>query len=87
MSIERGIIQAFPNAETILVPVADGGEGTMGNLVAATEGYTKTVTVKGPLGKPLEAKYGVLGDHQTCIIEMATASGLNLISSTEREST
>ena len=82
-SIEKGVFQAFPNAETVLVPVADGGEGTMENLVAVTKGYTKTVLVIGPLRSPIEAKYGVLGDTKTCIIEMATASGLNLLSSTE----
>lgn len=55
----------------------------MENLVAVTKGYTKTVLVIGPLNSPIEAKYGVLGDNKTCIIEMATASGLNLINSTE----
>lgn len=83
LSIEKGIVHAFPNAETVLVPVADGGEGTMENLVAVTKGYTKSVLVIGPLGRTIEAKYGVLGDNQTCIIEMATASGLNLVSSDE----
>jgi glycerate 2-kinase len=84
MSIEKGIATAFPNAEIVLVPVADGGEGTMENLVAATKGHTMKVIVKGPLGKMLEAQYGVLGDNQTCIIEMATASGLSLIDRSER---
>ena len=84
LSIERGILHAFPHAETVLVPVADGGEGTMENLVAATGGHKIKVQVIDPLKKPIEAEFGVLGDQQTCIIEIAAASGLNLISSTER---
>jgi len=84
LSIERGILRAFPHAETVLVPAADGGEGTMENLVAATGGYKQKVSVIGPLKNPIEAEFGVLGNHQTCIIEIAAASGLNLISSTER---
>ncbi|MBS4205351.1 glycerate kinase [Lederbergia citrea] len=83
VSIEKGVLQAFPDAETVLIPVADGGEGTMENLVAATNGHTKAVTVTGPLGKQIQADYGVLGDQQTCVIEMATASGLNLVGCNE----
>lgn len=78
-SINQGVKKAYPNAETTLVPVADGGEGTMSTLVAATNGITKKTTVIGPLGENLEAEYGVLGDHKTCVIEMATASGLDLV--------
>ncbi|MEH7224125.1 glycerate kinase [Bacillus sp. JJ1566] len=84
LSIEKGIKNAFPNAETRLIPVADGGEGTMENLVSSTKGHKVAVTVTGPLGKPVEAFFGVLGDNETCIIEMASASGLDLISRSER---
>ncbi|MEI3612749.1 glycerate kinase [Pseudogracilibacillus sp. SO30301A] len=82
-SIEKGVKNAFPEAETVLIPVADGGEGTMDTLVSATNGREVSVGVTGPLGQPINAKYGVLGDKKTCIIEMATASGLNLINDTE----
>lgn len=82
-SVEKGVKNAFPEAETVLIPVADGGEGTMETLVSATNGREVSVGVTGPLGKPIDAKYGVLGDEQTCIIEMATASGLNLINDAE----
>ncbi|MEH7387511.1 glycerate kinase [Bacillus sp. JJ1521] len=85
ISIEKGIKNAFPNAETILIPVADGGEGTMENLVSSTKGHKVPVTVTGPLGRPVEAYFGVLGDNETCIIEMANASGLDLISRSERD--
>lgn len=69
----------------MLIPVADGGEGTMENLVSSTKGHKVAVTVAGPLGKPIEAFFGVLGDNETCIIEMASASGLDLISRSERD--
>lgn len=85
IAIEKGIKNYSPNIETVLVPVADGGEGTMDSLVAATQGKKVDVTVTGPLGTPVKAQYGVLGDHKTCVIEMASASGLCLISSSERD--
>ncbi|MBP1989117.1 glycerate kinase [Paenibacillus eucommiae] len=69
----------MPHANTILVPVADGGEGTTDSLVAATGGHLVDVTVTGPLGEAVQAQYGVLGDGQTCVIEMASASGLILV--------
>lgn len=77
--IDIGIKQAFKDAETIKLPVGDGGEGTMETLVAATGGSIKNVSVVGPLGNAVQASYGVLGDGETCVIEMATASGLHLV--------
>ncbi|WP_078378797.1 glycerate kinase [Sutcliffiella halmapala] len=82
--IEYGIKKAVPEAETVLVPVADGGEGTMESLVAATNGKKVEVMVKGPLLEPVQAAYGVLGDEETCVIEMASASGLMLVDLEER---
>ncbi|AXI10241.1 glycerate kinase [Oceanobacillus zhaokaii] len=78
-SINSGIKRVFPNAKTVLLPVGDGGEGTMDTLVAATNGTTKSVSVVGPLGNDVTAKYGILGDTKTCVIEMASASGLDLV--------
>ncbi|MBY7144309.1 glycerate kinase [Virgibacillus sp. NKC19-3] len=78
-AIDRGVKKAFYDAETVLLPVADGGEGSMETLVSATDGKIKHTPVIGPLGNKVEAAYGVLGDGKTCVIEMATASGLNLI--------
>ncbi|PQD95065.1 glycerate kinase [Pradoshia eiseniae] len=78
-AIERGVKKAAPDAQTVLVPVADGGEGTLDSLVSATNGRKVQVKVKGPLLEPVQAEYGVLGDGETCVIEMARASGLNLI--------
>jgi glycerate kinase len=78
-AIHRGVKKAYPEVETVLVPVADGGEGTMRTLVAATNGTIKKTTVRNPLGKEFETAYGVLGDEETCVIEMAMASGIDLI--------
>ncbi|MBP1971245.1 glycerate kinase [Virgibacillus natechei] len=78
-AMNKGIKKAFSDAETVLLPVADGGEGSMETLVSATNGKIEHVQVVGPLGSKVEAAYGILGDSETCVIEMATASGLNLV--------
>ena len=78
-AIGKGIKKAARDAEMLLVPVADGGEGTMDSLVAATGGRKADVTVTGPLLEPVQAAYGILGDGKTCVIEMASASGICLV--------
>jgi glycerate kinase len=78
-AVEAGFRQVFPDADYVLVPVADGGEGTVDAMVAATGGRKETVTVSGPLGEPVEAFYGLTGDGDTAVIEMAAASGLMLV--------
>lgn len=85
-AIERGVKRRFPQAETIKVPIADGGEGTMESLVMATGGRTVEVQVTGPLGSPVDAAYGLLQSESgnVAVIEMAQASGLILIASNER---
>lgn len=60
-AIARGIRRAVPDADVVVVPVADGGEGTVAALVAATEGHMFTARVSGPLGEPVEAPFGILG--------------------------
>ncbi|MBS4174841.1 glycerate kinase [Bacillus sp. FJAT-49736] len=83
-AIERGVKKAFSKADTIVVPVADGGEGTMDSLVTATNGRKIETVVKGPLMEDIKSSYGILGDEQTCVIEMASASGLNLVEPDKR---
>ena len=78
-AIRRGVTAALPDAETVLVPVADGGDGTMQALVDATGGQVFTSRVTGPLGQLLDAQWGVMGDSRTAVIEMALASGLALV--------
>ena len=70
---------AAPDAQTVLAPVADGGDGTLNALVDATGGQVFSSRVSGPLGQPLEAPWGVMGDGRTVVIEMALASGLALV--------
>jgi glycerate kinase len=78
-AIEAGFRQVFADAEYLLIPVADGGEGTVETLVAATGGRFISTAVHDPLGKVIEASYGVDGNNETAYIEMAAASGLELI--------
>lgn len=78
-AIELGFREIFPQAEYIKLPVADGGEGTVEAMVAATQGRIVEVTVTGPLGTQVEGFYGLSGDEQSAFIEMAAASGLELV--------
>lgn len=78
-AIERGIRRVAPQAEVVLVPMADGGEGTVQALIDATGGKLMTRRVTGPLGEPVQAAWGILGDGATAVIEMAAASGLPLV--------
>ena len=84
-AMEEGVLRAAPHAETVLVPVADGGDGTLETLVEATGGAIRSATVTGPIGKAVTAEWGALGDGQTAVIEMARTSGLALLSFTERD--
>ena len=83
-AIERGWRRVFPNDTFSLVPMADGGEGTVQSMVDATGGHFVEREVQDPLGKPVLAKYGILGDGKTAVIEMAEASGLGLVPKAER---
>ena len=84
-AMEEGVLRVVPDAGTVLVPVADGGDGTLDTLVEATGGETRSTTVTGPIGKPVTAEWGALGDGQTAVIEMARTSGLALLFPTERD--
>jgi glycerate 2-kinase len=84
-AMARGVRTAFPAADVVEVPMADGGEGTVDALVAGTGGHVVTRTVTGPLGTPVEARFGLLGDGETVAIEMAAASGLLLVPSDRRD--
>jgi glycerate kinase len=77
--IEKGIRKVLPNARCIKIPMADGGEGTVQSLVDATRGRIYKKQVIGPLGNKVTARYGMLGDGCTAVIEMAEASGLPLV--------
>lgn len=83
-AIERGFKQVIPNAEYIKVPMADGGEGTVQSLVDATNGKIIRKKVTGPLGEPVDAFFGILGNKTTAVIEMAAASGIHLVPAEKR---
>jgi len=83
-AIEKGFKQVFPKAEYVKVPLADGGEGTVQAMVGACQGDIIKLKVAGPSGNQVDAFYGLLGDGQTAVIEMATASGLQLVPSAQR---
>ncbi|QJC98365.1 D-glycerate kinase [Bacillus mojavensis] len=83
-AIERGFKTVFPNAEYRKLPMADGGEGTVQSLIDATGGIIKEQMVTGPLGEPVKAFFGLMGDGKTAVIEMAAASGLHLVPAEKR---
>lgn len=83
-SIRNGVLNVNPDAEVIELPLADGGEGTLENMVYSTDGKVCELEVRDPLERPIRASYGVLGDGRTVIIEMAQASGLPLLKEHER---
>jgi glycerate 2-kinase len=78
-AMAEGVRRALPEAVIESVPMADGGEGTVDALVAATGGRVVRADATGPLGESVIAAYGVLGDGETAVIEMAAASGLALV--------
>lgn len=78
-AMERGIKKVNKDIRCIHVPMADGGEGTMQALVDATNGKVYSLKVVGPLGNMVEANYGILGDGEIGVLEMASASGIQLV--------
>ncbi len=88
-AIAQGFSQIFSDVEFDLVPVADGGEGTTDALVAATQGQMHIERVVDPLGRPIDAHWGMLGnsdgDLSVAVIETASASGLERLTTQERD--
>ncbi len=78
-AIAKGVRRALPDCDTVCVPMADGGEGTVDALVAATNGRIVELTATGPMGTPVATRYGLLGDGGSAVIEMAAVSGLPLV--------
>ncbi|MFC0469042.1 glycerate kinase [Halalkalibacter kiskunsagensis] len=83
-AIEEGCKEVLPHVSYVKVPMADGGEGTVQSLVDATGGTIEYANVTGPLGEKVEAFYGLLGDGKSAVIEMAAASGLELVPTDKR---
>lgn len=78
-AIKTGIAEILPDANCVLVPMADGGEGTMQALVDASSGRIIHTPVHDPLGRLIPSKFGLLGDGSTAVIEMAQASGIQYV--------
>ncbi|MBV6322101.1 glycerate kinase [Duganella violaceipulchra] len=83
--IEAGFREFFPDAQYVKLPVADGGEGTVQAMIDASGGRRVELQVSGPLGEPVAAFYGLMGDGATAVIEMAAASGLELVPTAQRD--
>ncbi|MCE5318830.1 MAG: glycerate kinase, partial [Parachlamydia sp.] len=83
-AMEAGVLRALPHARCILLPVADGGDGTLEVLLQAKAGSLEKSLVAGPLGQEIEAVWGIWEDEHTALIESASICGLRLISKKER---
>lgn len=84
-AVRRGILAVCPDAEVTVLPLADGGEGTIDSIAPYINGITRKLTVTGPLNTAVDAEYIFEPSSKTAYIEMAKASGLTLISSEERD--
>lgn len=86
-AIAAGFQRVYPGLDIVKMPVSDGGEGLVQTLVDGTGGRLMESRVTGPLGRPVQACWGLLDDGKTCVIEMAAASGLPLVPVGERNPT
>ncbi len=84
-AIAIGLAQVWPDAQLLKCPMADGGEGTVESILAACEGQLRRTKVRGPLGNTVDAAWGWLPHSHTAIIEMAEASGLQLVAPGQRD--
>ena len=77
--LKTGVEKHFPGSETVSIPVADGGEGSVDAFIAAVGGTKEHVTVKNPYFEDMESYYGLIDEGQTAVIEMAACAGLPLV--------
>lgn len=84
MAIKDGILAAKPDADVIVKPFADGGEGTTDALIEGMNGERIDLTVTGPMHTPVDAYYGYLKDTNTAVMEMASAAGITLVPDSEK---
>ena len=81
----EGIRRVYPSAEIKMLPIADGGEGTLDALMSCVEGEKVTLTVKDPLGRKVDASYGIIKKTKTALIEIAQAAGITLVTDAEKD--
>jgi len=84
LAMRRGVQRVYPDCVIDMIPMADGGEGTVEAILCAVHGEKITIDVTDPLGRTIEATYALIDEGETAIIEMAAASGLTLLSNQER---
>lgn len=84
-AVKEGILRVYKDAEVDICPLADGGEGTVDAIAAATDGSIEKVNVTGPLGEPVSATYGIMGDRHTAVMEMSAAAGITLVPEEKRD--
>ncbi len=77
-SIREGILKAKPDADVVIRPLADGGEGTTDALIEGMNGERVPLRVTGPFGNPVSCYYGYLSSSRTAVMEMASAAGITL---------
>ena len=83
-NIAVGVRKVLPAATIHEIPISDGGEGVLETLLNGVGGHRHSVTVMDPLMRPITAEYGILDDNKTAVIEMAKASGLELLKEQEK---
>lgn len=79
-AVEEAAKEVYPHTETIISPVADGGEGTVETVISAVNGALVKTCVSNPIGKKINATYGYVPKTKTAIIEMSASAGITLIS-------
>ncbi|HUH46758.1 MAG TPA: glycerate kinase [Arenibacter sp.] len=84
LSISKGIRRVYPEAIIYEIPLSDGGEGLVDTLLGGADGKLISVPVQDPLGRSINVEFGVVGDGTTAIVELARASGLELLRENER---
>ena len=85
VAMSIGVKTVWPEAETVLIPVADGGDGTLQALVDSSGGEVRTAMVEDAIGRTIEAEWGALGNGTTAVIEVANAIGLARLNQDERD--
>ncbi|MBT4125721.1 MAG: glycerate kinase [Chloroflexi bacterium] len=85
IAMSKGVKRVWPEAETVLIPVADGGDGTLQALVDSSGGEVRTANVEDAIGRTIEADWGALGNGSTAVIEVANAVGLARLGQDERD--
>lgn len=83
-AVREGILAVYPDAEVLVRPLADGGEGTAQALTLGMGGKMQSVRVTGPLGDVADASYGILRDGRTAVVEMSAAAGITMVPEEKR---